>query len=368
MAYRARLPLRSVGGGVSDDRGVYRIAGLSPGKYWVRSAGHVLEDASGWLPTFGPQSREIRDARVHDVAVDADTPYADISPSSGVLAAVGGAVTYDSPVPVMVTISSEVAQQRVQTGCGGGYQFHGLAPGEYEIFAMLQDSTASAFIETRINRNTRLDLSLTHSPTVDVEIRRAGANASMEADVKLTVRRIDASEAGTSHVLTGRRMTMTPGAWEVRAQPPAGFYVDLVSTNVGGFARSRRRREISADAFEILIEPRLSQQIRVSISDQPAQIAGQVLVDAKPSPGTPVFLWPVAVSARRSLSGAPETLSDIEGHFRFAGLPPGEYRVLASFDVSEMDEELAELSRSPVIHAKAGETAPIELSLWVAPW
>jgi hypothetical protein len=38
LAYRARLPLRSTGSGMSDDRGVYRIAGLEPGKYWVRPA------------------------------------------------------------------------------------------------------------------------------------------------------------------------------------------------------------------------------------------------------------------------------------------------------------------------------------------
>ena len=28
---------------MSDDRGVFRIHGLDPGKYWVRSAGHTLD-------------------------------------------------------------------------------------------------------------------------------------------------------------------------------------------------------------------------------------------------------------------------------------------------------------------------------------
>src|SRR6266849_4337807 len=47
LAYRARLPLRSAGSALSDDRGVFRIHGLEAGKYWVRSEGHTLDDGSG---------------------------------------------------------------------------------------------------------------------------------------------------------------------------------------------------------------------------------------------------------------------------------------------------------------------------------
>jgi hypothetical protein len=67
LAYRSRQPLRSSGSAISDDRGVFRIPGLDPGKYWIRSAAHTLTDGSGWLPTFGQQAREIREARVHQV-------------------------------------------------------------------------------------------------------------------------------------------------------------------------------------------------------------------------------------------------------------------------------------------------------------
>jgi hypothetical protein len=77
LAYRPYLPLRSAGSAISDDRGVYRIHGLDTGKYWVRSAGHILDDDTGWLPTFGSQARESRDARLHPVTVDADTTDAD---------------------------------------------------------------------------------------------------------------------------------------------------------------------------------------------------------------------------------------------------------------------------------------------------
>jgi hypothetical protein len=92
------------------------------------------------------------------------------------------------------------------------------------------------------------------------------------------------------------------------------------------------------------------------------------MVDSKPVPGAPVFLWPVADSTRRSLSGPLQALSDTEGRFRFDSLPPGDYRLLASFDVNEIDEELIEMSRAAIVHADASQTANIELPVWIAPY
>jgi hypothetical protein len=81
-----------------------------------------------------------------------------------------------------------------------------------------------------------------------------------------------------------------------------------------------------------------------------------------------VFLWPVAESSRRSLSGPLQALSDTEGRFHFDSLPPGDYRALASFDVNEIDEELIEMSRAAIVHAEASQTANIELPVWIAPY
>jgi hypothetical protein len=68
------------------------------------------------------------------------------------------------------------------------------------------------------------------------------------------------------------------------------------------------------------------------------------------------------------LNGPPQTLSDTEGRFRFESLPPGDYRVLASFDVNEIDWDLIEVSHAAVVHVDASQTATIELAGWVAPW
>jgi hypothetical protein len=121
------------------------------------------------------------------------------------------------------------------------------------------------------------------------------------------------------------------------------------------------------DWFEVYIDPRYA-RVLISVSDHAGQITGKVTSDGKPAPGAPVFLWPVAESARRSLSGSVQTLTDTDGHYRFDSLPPGDYRVLSSFDVNEIDADLIDQSQAPAIHVDASQTANIDLAAWVAPW
>jgi len=369
LAYRARLPLRPAGNALSDDRGVFRIHGLDPGKYWVRSADHTLDDGSGWLPTFGPQAREIRDARVYRVTVDADASDADVSPEPGTLFRLGGRIACDVVGPVTVTLSSETGRRTTKTACPvGGYLFEGLAPADYEVFATLQDGAASGFIELFLGRdNLAATVQVTSAPAVDIEVRRAGSGAVANIPVRLTGRRDDLSETENEHEIKGPRTTLAPGHWELSAHPPAGQYVESI-THLYGAARRRSKVERDSDRYEVFIEARNTARIRITVSDQACQIAGRAMTDSKPATGAPVFLWPVAESARRSLSGPLQVLSDTEGRFRFDSLPPGDYRLLASFDVNEIDEELIEASHAAAVHAEASQTAAIDLPLWIAPW
>ena len=83
IAYRARLPLRAVGRAILDDRGVYRIFGLDPGKVWVRTVAHTLDDGSGLLPTFGREGRDISESHVQTIRLDEDALDADVWPFAG---------------------------------------------------------------------------------------------------------------------------------------------------------------------------------------------------------------------------------------------------------------------------------------------
>jgi hypothetical protein len=367
LAYGERLPLRSAGSAVSDDRGVYRIHGLEPGRYWVRSGAYTLDDGSGWLPTFGQQGRETGDARVHRVTVDADTPDADIYPEPGALFHLSGVIACDRDAVVVVTLSSETGRRSTQTACKNRYQFDGLAPAAYEVLATTQDNAASGFIELFLDRDSDSgNVQVLQVPTVAIEVRRAGSNTLVNTPVTLIGRRQDLSETEVSRDIKGPRTTLAPGNWEFRAHAPAGQYVESITGFPGAPRRPWKAARVS-DWYEAFIEPRFPSTIRITVSDKAGQITGSVMTEGKPVPGAPVFLWPVDESTRRSLSGPLQALSNTEGRFRFDGLPPGDYRPLASFDVNEIDEELIEMSRAPVAHVEATQTATIELPVWVAP-
>jgi hypothetical protein len=84
-------------------------------------------------------------------------------------------------------------------------------------------------------------------------------------------------------------------------------------------------------------------------------------------PGAPVFLWPMEESARRSLHGWRETITDVDGHFKFDGLPSGDYRMMATFDVTEVDEEKLGEAHAITVHVDPAGSATVELPLWIAP-
>jgi hypothetical protein len=94
---------------------------------------------------------------------------------------------------------------------------------------------------------------------------------------------------------------------------------------------------------------------------------GTVNHEAKPVPGAPVFLWPVSESARRSLHGYRAAIADVAGHFSFDGLPPGDYKLFATFDMTEIDEDRVEDAHPITLHVDAGGRPSADLSLWIAP-
>ncbi len=369
VAYRARLPLRSAGTGVADDRGVFRIHGLDPGKYWIRSTAHTMDDGSGWLPTFGPQARAVREARTHTVTVDSDTTDTDVNPEPGSLFRLSGLIVCDAAGPVTLTLSSETGRQSTRSGCPKGtYQFDGLAPAVYEVYVTLEDGTAAGFIELFLDQdNTAGTVQVMQLPSVEFEIRRPGSNAVADVPVTLIGRRQDVAETESSRDIPRGRTTLAPGHWEFRAQVPPGQFVESI-VNMRVPPRRPWKAERASDWFDVFIEQRATSRVRITVSDQAGQISGRVLDEgSKPVAAAPVFLWPVTEAVRRSLSGPSQVLTDTAGRFHFKSLPPGDYRPLASFDVNEIDEDLIELSHAVVIHAAASQTAVIDLTVWSSP-
>jgi hypothetical protein len=60
-------------------------------------------------------------------------------------------------------------------------------------------------------------------------------------------------------------------------------------------------------------------------------------------------------------------LSDTDGGYRFDSLPPGDYLLLATTDVSEVDEQIMAEARAFPVHVEASQTASADVPVWIAP-
>ncbi len=370
LAYRARLPLRTAGHGVSDDRGVYRVIGLDPGKYWVRSATFTHDDGSGRLPTFGPESRELIQARIHVVAADSDATDADLRPAAGELFHLRGAVQCLSPYdgPVSITLSSETGRQTKQADCAPGqYQFDGLAPAVYEIFATYRSGSEAGFTELYLEKdNDSGGVRIQRLPQVDFEFRRGGASIRPAPPITLSGRRQDLSNLEEERAIALPRATLAPGNWELSGVLGPDQYVESIA-NTLNLKRRTWKIDRPTDAHDVFIEAGYSTRLFVNISDKAAQIEGAVTNESSPVAGAPVFLWPVSEQARRSLRGWRSMLTTVDGKFHFDGLPPGDYRILATFDLSEVDADAMEEARAVTVHTTASQMKTLDLPLWSAP-
>jgi hypothetical protein len=366
IAYRARLPLRVAGEATSDDRGVYRIHGLEAGRYWVRTGSHTLDDGSGILPTFGPSSREVREARAHEVRLDEDTPDADVRPEFGPLFPVSGeAQCFDGIVKV--TLTSETVHRVTQVPCGATFSFPSLSPAVYEITAENLKDKESGFTEIFIDKvGVNASVKLQPPPTVEFELRRAGAAGRLDIPYSVTGRRQDLYEAGAVQRIDTPRATLLAGHWELSAQVGPDRYVESI-TNFRGELRRGIPLEKSIEWFDIFIESRSPGRVSIVIADKAAQLSGTVSNEGKPVAGAPVFLWPVAESARRSLHGYRMVIADTEGKYHLDGLPPGDYRLLATYDYTDIDEAALDEGRAITVHATESQKTAADLPLWIAP-
>src|SRR5580704_11244832 len=157
-AYTNTEPPRFVTRGRSDDRGVYRISGLDPGSYLVRTTGNEDMELS-YLPTFGRQTLRVAEARPVQVYLDYEARDADVRPIRGALFNLSG---YAAPLPdpqnftVTVTLASDLGRR---TYDGAVFRFTSLAPGAYEIYVEAHENPPGTrfyggYTDFRLERNT----------------------------------------------------------------------------------------------------------------------------------------------------------------------------------------------------------------------
>ncbi len=363
LAYPAVAPLRSIASATTDDRGIYRIPNLKPGKYFVRSATHTLDDSTGLLPTFGPESIPPSEARIHETRLDNDTTDADVRPIIGAFFGMGGDVSCQVPgAPVTVVLSSETIRREAISACGGGYSFAGLTPGRYEILAEMKSEPRLAYFQ-EINLSRTLSsqgLPLGEPPEVQIEFR---PQPSFPVAVMARRKDLYGGDGARAVPLRSGRAALSPGYWELHAALPSTHY--LVDVQEAGFRRCCDGWH--PDWFQAMIRDRGFSTLRFLLSGNAAIVRGRVLQEGQPVPGAPVFLWPVTAGARRSIQGPKMAWTDLNGNYKFEGLAPGEYRLLSSFDFSEVSGEIVAEAKAAAVTLAESQSATMDLAIYQLP-
>jgi len=246
VAYHATRPPQLVAQIKSDERGVYRISGLEPGTYLIRTAGAQYEEGA-YLPTFGKESIPVENARLVDVDLDQQANNIDVRPFLGKLFTVSGGVLTDPPmIPAKVTLATDMGRKTVITG--GTFQFAGLTPGAFEIYAEApatpdpEVKLQGVYLSSTLRDNVSVPLTLSANSNMTFDIRGGPARGLESGQVKLEARRKDLAGEGeiVAVKLVNGRAQLAPGRWEVRLLPPAGYYV--ASFSGSGTYRAARTR------------------------------------------------------------------------------------------------------------------------------
>lgn len=323
--YRAGVPPRFVSSAYTDDRGRYRISGLEPGVYHVRSEARELADQQGLLATYFGQVLHAAEARTVTAAWDEETDGVSIEPMPGRLSSLAG--TLVGPVAADVTLQTDAGLRTARVAPGGTFHFPQLVPGVYDLMAQSVDPAHAYCAHLRVDLGAghrQFNVQLTASPTVRLRCEARGGIREIPG-VSAFLRRREPIDDNSKRLQCGETATLSPGRWEIVVSSPPAFYVAAYTNARGG-----------ENAYEFSLSPAEERELTVTLRSRPASLSGRVMAEAdQPAGSAPVLLYPLDTELRSRMGGVRNTLTTDTGEFRFAGLAPGRYELLSSYSLEQ---------------------------------
>lgn len=360
-AYRAQMPLRVAANTKSDDRGNFRLSGLTPGRYWVRSGAMDLEDGGGIIPTFFPGVTESREARTFLAQADMDTGEALFMPTPGRVFTLSGHITCQVPMTsVKVTLSSDTGRKDTVVSCAPDsiYKFDELAPGRYEILAEPAGSNEPVAFWHSFALEKE---SVVHGQTVRLprlEVRQRTPKRTEQEAAKIILRRVDAAGNTVSARPGGH---ILPGVWEVFVTPSPEYA--FTRFEVPSYIARR------VPVGEVGNAPRIGLENSTlvfadAVLNPGGIVEGVVKKQDAVWPGAPVYLVAQNLEQHVLIHGTMRATADAAGKFRFVSLPPGQYLLISTYDLDEITKETLADARAATVSIAEGRTETVALELY----
>ncbi len=352
-------PPRMMARAQADDRGVYRLTGLDPGTYLVRTVGRTYEDG-GYLPTFYRETQRVDEAGMVDALLDDETGNIRVRPIPGRLFNISGVVNQ----LVTLTLVSDVGRETQQVA--GAFQFPNKPPGPYELFAESVGDRGvplGAYIPISLERDTTVRVPLLPRAGVRFDFRTTQGGQMQDASgMQVLARRVDlAGEAPPETVrLVNGNASFIQGRWQFKLAPSAAY----VAADFRG-PKGERPESNRADGWnEVAITNPCG--LWYVISDKPGEVHGTVTLGASdPAVGAPVFLEAFDEITHKRVVELRATRTDLRGKYTFAGLAPGTYRVVSTFEYEAPDVRELDSMSPKVVKVEEARDQQLDLSLFV---
>jgi protocatechuate 3,4-dioxygenase beta subunit len=368
VIYRNTRPPQVVARGKTDDRGMYRIWGLEPGTYLVRTVGKQYEEG-GSLPTFHRETSRVEEAFTVDVDLDRDTGEINVRPFTGRLFTVAGKALAFPQSGVTVTLVSDTGTETTMSDGSGNFQFNPVAPGQYELYAQAAGDSrtpmTAAYQPLDLDRDRGdLRLNLARLPDVVFSFEETNGKAVDARSLQVLARRKDLSGDEKPEVvrLTNNHASMLPGRWDLALAPTPGYY----AARFTGPPPQFRVRADGWNEVTVTAPAPVPSAIQFVLSSRPGAVHGTVTGPGRdPVAGAPVYLEAYDLEARRRLNDVRTTRTDLRGQFHFYGLAPGNYRAVSSFEFQAPDSAALDTMRPATVKVDEGQDAAQDLDLYV---
>jgi protocatechuate 3,4-dioxygenase beta subunit len=368
VIYRNTRPPQLVTRVKTDDRGMYRIAGLEPGRYLIRTVGKEYEEG-GYLPTFYKEVTVLDQAYQIEVDIDRETSDVNVRPRPGQLFTVAGQAIVSSPQPVQLNLVSDTGSEAFTTDASGNFKFNPAAPGRYELYAQAQGDRfgpVAAFMPLEVERDrSDIRIALRYYPQVVFSYRDTRGQAIDPSAVQVLARRKDLAGDGKAETLRlpNGVTTLLPGRWDVALAPNAKYYAE--SFRGPGIDPVDRGRADGWNEIVVISSPPPN-PVSFRLSSSPATLHGTVTTNGhEPVPGVPVYLELYDVDARKRLIDVREVRTDIQGRYQFYGLAPGHYRIVSTFEFLSPDSATMESASPRTVQIDDGRDTALDLDLYV---
>lgn len=364
-AYLNTRPPQLVAKATTDDHGVYRIYGLLPGNYVVRSAGKQMDEI-GYKPTYGRETDLLDQARSVDLEIEQQVDMGNLRPLPGKLFTLTASAQALDPgeEPVTLTFASEMGRQIIHTGADYVSRvFTGLPAGDYEVFG--EAPTDSPQIQgeyQRVSLGKDMAVSLPLKKVPMVSLRFDGKTLQADTDgIQVLARRKDLAGTYDNRVLTGTSARLAPGMWELAVVPGDGYYVSGFS----GSGNNAYRRNQRVDGWNEITVTSRGGQARFTLSASVGSLRGMVKDSGNPVVGAPVYLEPLDLEPARRLTETYVAITDTHGQYRFASLAPGRYRVMSTFEYQAPDSKTMGIAGAQEVQVDTRTEASRDLDLYV---